>query len=193
MALTKSIQLPPGWTERTGGPMADITRMGRPGRRHLQDNDPYVCWQFSVTYKRSEFEETEALRFDDVYAFFLVTKGYSFLVDDVKDNLASSNRGRGVILLLDGVYRPHKRYQIAGEVYDHPITRPLPDIALSQGFLMPDGTVTGINNYNPNNPPTWTGGFLRPMIFADNGLSLRYTPDGMIEAISVALEENFEF
>lgn len=193
MALTKSIQIPPGWTERTGGPMADITRMGRPGRRHLQDNDPYCCWQFGVTYKRSEFEEDETLRFDDVYAFFLVAKGYSFLVDDVKDNRADGNRGRGVILLLNGVYRPHKRYEIAGEVYDHPITRLKADVVVSQGTLQSSGIVTGINNYNASNPPTWTGGFLRPMIFGDNGLSLRYTPDGMVEAISVSLEENFEF
>lgn len=193
MALTKSIQIPPGWTERTGGPMADLTRMGRPGRRHLQDNDPYCCWQFSVTYKRSEFEENEALRFDDVYAFFLVAKGYSFLVDDVKDNRADSNRGRGVILPLDGAYRLHKRYELAGEIYDHPITRPKPGAVVSQGVLQSGGVVTGINGYNASNPPTWTGGFLRPMIFAENGLSLRYTPDGMVEAISVALEENFEF
>jgi hypothetical protein len=189
MAQVKKIQLPEGWTDRTGGPMSDIIRMGRPGRRHLQDNDPLFCWNFTVSYKRTDFDEDAAARFEDIYAFFLVTKGFAFLVDDIADNTATANRGQGIIKQLNGVWRLWKRYSIFGAVYDHPITRPKLDVVVSAGALDYDtGIVTGIGSEQ-----TWIGGFKRPMLFSENGLRDRRTPGGIIEAFDVALEEQFEF
>jgi hypothetical protein len=197
MPVVKDIELPGGWVERSGGPNADLTRSGRPGRRHLQDNDPFFCWAFSVSYKRAKDEDEAAAKFDPVYAFFMVAKGFGFLVDDVADNTADANQGSGVVKLLNGVPRLHKRYTFETLTYDHPITRPKDDVAVSAGTLdYGTGIVSDLDIPEDADEDTvlatWDGGFLRPMLLIDAGLDDNRTPDGLIK-MTARLEEIFEF
>jgi len=129
----------------------------------------------------------EGISFDDLYSFFLVSKGCGFLVTDPIDNADSDKNGSGMILELNGTWRLFKRYTNQGLTYDHPITRPN-DVTVNAGTLDPaTGIVTGITEAG-----TWTGTFYRPMIFQENGLQFEFTPDGIIDALDLRLEEQLE-
>lgn len=192
MASIKEIVLPGGWTEQNGGFMGDFTLLGRKGNRAIQDNDPFYTWAFNVVYKRSDAEEEAGARFEQIYNFFLVSKGFGFLVDDAFDNTASARGGAGIVKSEGGVYRLFKRYTSNGISYDHPITRPREDVVLGGGAAgktldLGTGIVT-----NGTAPGTWTGSFYRPMLCPDGGLQFRRTPDGMVESIGIQLEEQIE-
>jgi len=186
------IQLPPGWTKISGGPVFDATRTGRPGRMDINLNDPLAAWQFAVTYNRPKTTAVEGSTFDQILAFFLTSgSAYAFLVDDVVDDTDSANSGTGFVESFNGTIRLTKHYGFTGTTpYVHPITRPMSNVALTGdavgGTIGALGVVTGATSGN------WTGGFYRPMIFMEGGLRYDYTPDGMIRGFTVMLQENFE-
>lgn len=202
MAYQTALQLPPGYTRISdAGAMFDVTRAGRPGNWDLNQNDPFAVWEFTVSYVRQEYirdvdganpaqilEANE--RFNKIYSFFLkVASSVAFLVDDPLDNWSTSMDGTGTVELIDGVYRLGKRYG----TYWHPITRPKGGTVVLGGGAAGgtlnnnNGIVTGISSNG-----TWEGGFWRPMIFMNTKLSYEATPDGIIRAFSIPLQENLE-
>ena len=186
MATLIAITLPSGWTELVSEPMADNTRVGRPGRWQFISNDDYLTWKLTANYLRSEYEAATGLRIDALHNFFLRANAAAFLVSDVQDNTAATRDGAGLILQVGANWRLMKRYGASG--YVHPITRPGNDVVVSAGTLdFNTGIVTGISSAG-----TWTGSFKRPCVFAENGLKLQMTPNGIVTAVAVALEEQLE-
>ena len=191
MAFIQTLVLPGGWREMRGGAMPNYTVLGRPGHRAIQDNDPFMTWQIQVTYRRSDFEKQNNLRFDDIYNFWFKVKGGGFLVDDVFDNTSAARGNSGVVKWLDGKYRLFKRYGS----YEHPITRPKEDVVLggaaAGGAL---NSATGIVEGRAAGTPegTWTGGFWRPMLCLPGGIEFTRSNTGLVEAVGVALEEQIE-
>lgn len=187
MAIVNEILLPDGWTRITGDRRFDVTRVGRPGRWSIQQNDPYSVLQMTVSYLRSDFETADDLRFDDIYSFFLNTGAATgFLVDDPFDNTTAIRNGAGVVVEINGVLRLAKDY---GD-YVHPITRPKTGAVLgggaTGGTIGAGGIVTGAS------AGTWVGGYYWPMIFADNGIKYTRNAEGTIESFDVPLEEVLE-
>lgn len=193
MAQTLSAILPPGYVRLTGDLSFDVTKTGKKGLWDINQNDPFAVWELTVSYIREEFEDTPALRFDDIYSFFLVSGGaMAFLVDDPMDNTATARNGEGHVELFDGQYRLFKHYKFGPLVYVHPITRPKSGVILSGGAAggtlnQNTGIVTGISA-----PGRWDGGFYRPMIFAQSKLRYETDPAGLVRAFDVPLEENLE-
>jgi len=202
--MQTTLLLPEGYTRLSdGGATFDITRVGRPGKWDINLNDPLAVWEFTVSYVRQEYlqradqnnpqallEENE--RFNKIYSFFLnIGSSVAFLVDDPLDNTDSAMNGSGTVELLDGVWRLGKRY--GGPIgYWHPITRPKPDVVLGGGAA--NGTLdpnTGVVSRIAA-PGSWTGSFWRPMVFLNAKLGYEATPDGIIRAFSVPLQENLE-
>ena len=193
MALVQAVQLPPGWVKISGGPNFDATRTGRPGRMDINLNDPLTAWQIAASYNRPKDTPVEGTTFDQILAFFLATgSAFAFLVDDVVDDTDSANCGTGYVEEFNGVLRLTKHYSYSGlPDYVHPITRPKTGIVLSGGAAggtldYTTGIVTGAEAGN------WTGGFYRPMIFTEAGIKYDYTPDNVVRAFTVMLQENFE-
>lgn len=186
MATLIEISLPPDWTELTAEPWFDITRVGREGRWTFISNDDYAVWKYSVNYLRSDYETSATKRIDTLHNFFLRARAAAFLVDDPTDNTDATRDGAGLIVQVNGVWRLVKRYGANG--YQHPVTRPNDDVVVSAGTLDFDtGIVTGISSAG-----TWTGGFKRPCVFQENGLKLQISPNGVVAAVNVALEEQLE-
>jgi hypothetical protein len=186
MATLLEISLPDGWTELTAEPGFNITRVGRPGRWNFIVNDDYAYWKFGVNYLRSDYETAAAKRIDVLHNFFLRAAANAFLVSDPADHTDSDRDGNGLIVQVNGVWRLVKEYGSSG--YRHPITRPDDDVVVSAGTLNFDtGVVSGISS-----PGTWTGSYFRPCVFQENGLKLQISPNGVVAAVNVALEEQLE-
>ena len=187
MATVNVITLPSGWKRITGDRRFDVTRVGRPGRWTLQQNDDFSVLQMTVSYLRSDFETVSKLRFDEIFSFFLNTGAATgFLVDDLFDNTTSARDGSGVVVEINGVLRLAKSYG----TYVHPITRPKSGVVLGGGAE--GGTVGAGGIVTGASAGTWTGGYYWPMIFADNGIKYTRNASGTVESFDVGLEEVLE-
>jgi len=190
MASFLNALLPSGYRGLTILPTANNTREGRPGRWTFIANDDFKTWKYEALYRRSWMEAEgvvdDSIRFNEVLNFFLRADAYCFLVDDPLDNTAAMGRGTGIIKQYGGAYRLFKRYGIDG--YEHPITRPRNDVTVSAGTLdFNTGVVTGINA-----PGTWTGTFLKPCVFMQNGLRMEIGENGVCDVAAIALEQQLE-
>lgn len=185
MASFLNTLLPLGWTRISGGPKFNNTRVGRPGRWQVEQNDPYAIWEFQVSYLRSDYETAPELTIDNLYSFWLNSgAAYCFKVDDLMDNTVSANVGSGVIAQVNGVWRLMKQYDSG---YLHPITRPKSDVVVNAGTLdFNTGIVSGISAAG-----SWTGGFYRPMIFLEDSLKYDFAPNGE-QNLTLALQEQLE-
>lgn len=185
MAELVEVALPAGWVSME--PEWDLPRsfIGRDGRWQIVTNDDYFHANMTIAYRRSEYETATGLRFDEVANFFRRLAGNAFLVTDPDDSTHSAQNGEGLIQQVNGTWRLTKRYGGASG-YVHPITRPN-SVVLSAGTLGALGTVSGVSSAG-----TWTGTFHRPMIFLPGGLKWTRRPDGVIEAVSVQLQEQLE-
>lgn len=176
-----------------GEPWFDTTRAGQVGRWDINQNDPFAVWRLTVSYIRESFTDDSTEKFDSIYNFFLVTgASVAFMVDDPIDNTANAFGGEGHVEQINGIWRLVKVYKFGPLTYVHPITRAKADVVLSGGAAggvlnRSTGVVAGINA-----PGRWTGGFMRPMVFQNQGLRYETDPSGIVRAIDVPLEENLE-
>lgn len=185
MATLVEVALPSGWVAMEPEWDLDRTYVGRDGNYTIIKNCDYFAVKTTISYRRSEYETATDLRFDEVANFFRRLVGNAFLLTDPDDSTHNAQAGEGLILQVGGVWRLMKRYG-GSSGYVHPITRPN-SVVLSAGTLGPLGVVTGISSEG-----SWAGTYYRPTIFLPGGLKWTRRPDGIIEAMSVMVQEQLE-